>query len=111
MPEETPRETEPGGFPLVFWIIVVCALLSLAGGGTLFFLSQRGALGANPGGGPGLTFESYVTEQSVDIWRNESWHPGTIEQVKDRRYFVRYDRSDIFQSEWLDASRLRARAQ
>jgi hypothetical protein len=94
--------------PAFFWLIVVSSILSLGGGATLLFLSQSGRLGAGAVDGPGLTSEVYVAGQRVEIWRNESWHPGTVTSVDGLRYRVRYDQANVFVDETLDASRLRA---
>lgn len=101
--DSEPQASQP--LPKIFWIIVVGALLSMAGGGTLFFMSQAGALAA-AGQGPGYADETYEVEQEVGIWRNESWLPGKVIATDARRYRVRYQRSEVFADEWVDPTRL-----
>lgn len=103
-----PRVSEPSGIPGFFWWIVIGSILSLGAGVTLLVLSQTGQLGAAGGTGPGHLSESYTEGQRVDIWRNESWHPGAVVSVDGSTYKVRYDRANVFGEESVDASRLRA---
>jgi hypothetical protein len=96
------------GLPPFFWWIVVGAVLSLGGGVTLFVMNQRGSLGVGAGAGPGLASESYTPQQRVEIWKNESWHPGVILGVDGPRYRVHYEQP-VFRDETVDPTRLRAR--
>lgn len=102
LPDEGPR-----GTPVWFWVVLLAGVLSLGGGATLLYLSQSGALGLNAGAGPGLPSGRYSAEQRVDIWKNESWHPGSVTAVDGARYRVRYDQSHVFPEETVDATRLR----
>lgn len=104
MSEPKPAE----GFPALFWWVVIGSILSLGTGVTLLVLSQTGKLGDNNGAaGPGLPSTRYLAGQRVDIWRNESWHPGNILSVDGTTYRVRYDENKVFGEEIVDASRLR----
>ncbi len=93
----------------VLWLLLAAGGLSLIGGGALFALNQTTAGG--PGGqlGPGRVGEAYQAGERVDIWRNESWHPGGIVAADGEHYRVRYDRSEVFGAEVVDTSRLRHR--
>jgi hypothetical protein len=94
-----------------FWLVMVGGLISLGGGGTLLYLSQSGSLGIGSGDGPGLPSESYVAQQHVDIWKNESWHAGSVVSVDGDHYRVHYDQSKVFPDETVDATRLQEHAQ
>jgi len=99
-----PRRSD-SGIPTFFWWIIVGSVLSLGGGITLFIMNQAGSLGANAGAGPGLRSQTYVVQQRVDIWKNESWHPGQVLSVDGSDYRVRYDET-IFGEETVDVTRL-----
>ena len=96
------------GVPRFFWWIVVGSILSLGGGVTLLVMGQMGSLGVPAGAGPGLASERYASQQQVDIWKNESWHPGVVVAVEGTRYRVHYDEA-VFGEETVDPTRLRAR--
>jgi hypothetical protein len=102
---------EPRGTPPWFWLVVIAGVISLGGGATLLYLSQTGGLGLNAGTGPGLPSETYVARQQVDIWKNDSWHPGAVVAVEGSRYRVRFDRAEVFPDEVVDATRLQPHEQ